>query len=209
MKQKTWNLRTVAFVAMLGAVSAVLMTIGIPIPFAPTFLRFDISELPALFAGFFLGPVSGCAVIVVKNVLKLVLQGTETAYVGELMNVVGSICFMLPAALIYRVRHTRQGALIALVTACVVACAGAHLLNVYVAFPMYATLYGMPMEAIVAMGSAVNPLVHDSFTLMLFGVLPFNIIKHGITALVTYLVYKRCGNALRKLLHAGQVAAEA
>ena len=209
MKQKTWNLRTIAFVAMLGAVSAVLMTIGIPIPFAPTFLRFDISELPALFAGFFLGPVSGCAVIVVKNILKLVIQGTETAYVGELMNVVGSICFMLPAALIYRVRHTRQGALIALVTACLVACVAAHLLNVYVAFPMYATLYGMPMEAIVAMGSAVNPLVHDSFTLMLFGVLPFNIMKHGVTALVTYLVYKRCGNALRRLLGAGRVAAAA
>ena len=209
MKQKTWNLRTVAFVAMLGAVSAVLMTIGIPIPFAPTFLRFDISELPALFAGFFLGPVSGCAVIVVKNFLKLILQGTETAYVGEMMNVVGSICFMLPAALIYKARHTRQGALIALVTACLVACVAAHLLNVYVAFPMYATLYGMPMEAIVAMGSAVNPLVHDSFTLMLFGVLPFNIIKHGITALVAYLVYKRCGNALRKLLHAGRAAAAA
>lgn len=209
MKQKTWNLRTIAFVAMLGAVSAVLMTIGIPIPFAPTFLRFDISELPALFAGFFLGPVSGCAVIVVKNVLKLVIQGTETAYVGELMNVVGSICFLLPAALIYKVRHTRQGALIALVSACVTACVAAHLLNVYVAFPMYATLYGMPMEAIVAMGSAVNPLVHDSFTLMLFGVLPFNIVKHGVTALVTYLVYKRCGSALRRLLHAGRVAAAA
>ena len=209
MKQKNWNLRTIAFVAMLGAVSAVLMTISLPLPFAPTFLRFDISELPALFAGFFLGPVSGCAVIVVKNLLKLILQGTETAYVGELMNIVGSICFMLPAALIYKVNHTKRGALISLIAACAVACVAAHLLNVYVAFPMYASLYGMPMQAIVEMGSTVNPLVHDSFTLMLFGVLPFNIVKHGVTALVTYLVYKRCGNALRSLLRAGRAAAAA
>ena len=209
MKQRSWNLKTIAFVAMLGAVSAVLMTISIPLPFAPTFLRFDISELPALFAGFFLGPVSGCAVIVVKNLLKLILQGTETAYVGELMNIVGSICFMLPAALLYKVNHTKRGALISLVSACAIACVAAHLLNVYVAFPMYASLYGMPMQAIVEMGSVVNPLVHDSFTLMFFGVLPFNIIKHGVTALVTYLVYKRCGSALRKLLNAGRVAAAA
>ena len=209
MKQTTWNIRSAAFVAVLGAVSAVLMSISIPLPFAPTFLKFDISELPALFAGFFLGPVSGCAVIVVKNLLKLLLQGTETAYVGEMMNIVGSICFMLPAALIYKFNHTRRGARISLIAACAIACVAAHFLNVYVAFPMFVNLYGMPMEAIIQMGAAVNPLVHDSFTLMLFGVLPFNIVKHGITALVTYLVYKRCGSALRGLLRAGRAAAAA
>ena len=56
------------------------------------------------------------------------------------------------------------------------------------------------MEAILEMGSSVNPLVHDNVTLMLYGVFPFNLVKHGITSLVTYLTYKRCGNALRSLL---------
>lgn len=83
MKSKAFHSKTVAFIGMLGALSAILMSINVPLPFAPTFLKFDISELPALFAGFFLGPVSGCAVIVVKIVLKLLLQGTETAFVGE------------------------------------------------------------------------------------------------------------------------------
>ena len=54
------------------------------------------------------------------------------------------------------------------------------------------------------MGSSVNPLVHDSFTLMLYGVFPFNLVKHGVTSLVTYLVYKRCGNALRSILGQGR-----
>ena len=64
--------RSIAFIGMLGALSAVLMLISVPLPFAPGFLKFDIAELPALFAGFFLGPVGGCAVIIVKILLKLV-----------------------------------------------------------------------------------------------------------------------------------------
>ena len=60
MKTQTCNAKIIAFIGMLGALSAVLMFIYVPLPFAPTFLKFDIAELPALFAGFFLGPVSGC-----------------------------------------------------------------------------------------------------------------------------------------------------
>ena len=65
------NVYSIALVGMLGAVSAVLMAISIPLPFAPSFLRLDISELPALFAGFFLGPLSGGVVVIIKNLLKL------------------------------------------------------------------------------------------------------------------------------------------
>lgn len=111
MKTDSSKVKTIAFIGMLGALSAVLMSVSVPLPFAPTFLKFDIAELPALFAGFFLGPVSGCSVIVVKIALKLFLQGTETAFVGEFMNVVGSCAFVLPAALIYKFHHTKRGAL--------------------------------------------------------------------------------------------------
>lgn len=200
MKTKTNNVKTIAFIGMLGALSAVLMSINVPLPFAPTFLKFDIAELPALFAGFFLGPVSGCAVIVVKIVVKLILQGTETVFVGELMNVIGSCAFVLPASLIYKRIHTRKGALLSLSISTVLVSVMAIFLNAYIAFPMYSSLYGMPMEAILEMGSSVNPLVHDNVALMLYGVFPFNLVKHGITSLVTYLTYKRCGNALRSLL---------
>lgn len=200
MKTKTNNVKTIAFIGMLGALSAVLMSINVPLPFAPTFLKFDIAELPALFAGFFLGSVSGCAVIVVKIVVKLILQGTETVFVGELMNVIGSCAFVLPASLIYKRIHTRKGALLSLSISTVLVSVMAIFLNAYIAFSMYSSLYGMPMEAILEMGSSVNPLVHDNVTLMLYGVFPFNLVKHGITSLVTYLTYKRCGNALRSLL---------
>lgn len=209
MKNQKLNVRTVTFVGMLGAVSSVLMMINIPLPFAPAFLKFDISELPALFAGFFLGPASGCAVIAVKNLLKLLLQGTDTAFVGEFMNIVGSCAFVLPASLIYKRYHTRKGAVAAMAISTVLVSVVCIFLNAYIAFPMYSRLYGLPMEAILEMGSSVNPLVHDNITLMLYGVFPFNLVKHSITSLVTYLIYKRCGNALRAVLQPRRSSAEA
>lgn len=155
MKNKNFNAKPAAFIGMLGALSFVLMAINIPLPFAPTFLKFDIAELPALFAGFFLGPVSGCAVIVVKIALKILLQGTETAFVGELMNIVGSCAFVLPASLIYKYHHTKKGALTSMAVSTVFVGVVCILLNASIAFPMYSSLYGIPMEVILKMGSSV------------------------------------------------------
>lgn len=200
MKTKKLNVRSVAFIGMLAALSTVLMAINVPLPFAPSFMKFDIAELPALFAGFFLGPLSGALVIVVKIILKLLTQGTDTAFVGEFMNVIASCAFVMPAALIYKRLHTKKGAIISLAVATVFASVICIFLNAYIAFPMYSKLYGLPMEVIIQMGSAANPLIHDSVTLMVFGVFPFNLFKHFVTSLVTYLVYKRCGNALRSVL---------
>ena len=120
------------------------------------------------------------------------------------MNLVGSCAFVLPASLLYQHWHSKRGALAALSISTLLVSVICIFLNTYVAFPMYSSLYGIPMDAIIEMGSSVNPLVHDSFTLMLYGVFPFNLVKHGVTSLVTYLVYKRCGNALRSILGQGR-----
>lgn len=184
----------------MGAVSTVLMMLNFSLPFVPGFLKFDISELPALFAGFFLGPVSGCSVIVVKVLLKLLFQGSDTAYVGEAMNIMGSVCFVLPASLIYRWKHTKKGAVIAMTVSSVLVSIAFIFINAYIAFPLYSKLYGMPMEVIVGMGSAINPMITDVPTLMLFSVFPFNLFKHGVTSFVTYLIYKKAGNTLRSMI---------
>ena len=182
------NVKTVAFVGVLGALSCVLMLLRFPLPFVPGFYEFDIAELPALFAGFFLGPVAGCAVVFVKIVLKLIFQGSATFGIGDLSN------------LIYRRMHTKKGAKIALVVSTLVVSVVYVFLNAYIMLPMYASVYGLPIETIVDMGHAVNPWVNDTVTLMLFAVFPFNLVKHGATALLTYLLYKRVGNALRSMM---------
>lgn len=194
------RVRKSVFIGMMGAVSTVLMMFNFSVPFVPGFLKFDISELPALFAGFFLGPSSGCSVIVIKVLLKLLFQGSDTAYVGELMNIMGSVSFILPASLIYRWKHTKKGAVAAMAISSVLVSIVFIFINAYIAFPLYSKLYGMPMDVIIRMGTAINPMITDLPTLMLFSVFPFNLFKHGVTSFVTYLIYKRAGNTLRNMI---------
>ena len=198
MKQKRMSIQKLVMIAILAAMSAALMFIRFPLPFAPAFLKFDISELPALFAGLFYGPVSGFLVILIKISLKLLMQGTETAFVGELMNVIGSSAYVVTAAVIYRLYRTKKGALISLIAASAVASVFAVFLNLWIAFPMYGKVSGIPLESIIAMGTAVLPFIHNETTLMLYSILPFNLLKHGVTAFITWLLYKRCGMLLRR-----------
>lgn len=197
MKRDKWSVQQLVFIALMAALSAVLMFISFPLPLAPAFLKFDISELPALFAGLYFGPLSGFLVIFLKIVLKLLMQGTETAFIGELMNIIGSSAFVITSAVIYKRYRTKRGALISLIAASVFASVFAVLLNLWIAFPMYGKVYGIPMDEIIAMGTAAIPFIHNENTLMLYSILPFNLLKHGVTALITWLLYKRCGNLLR------------
>ena len=75
-------------------------------------------------------------------------------------------------------------------------------INAYVMFPLYSNLYGMPLDAIIGMGTAVNPKITNMTTLMLLSVFPFNLVKHLVTDVITFLVYKRVGNLLRNILRA-------
>ncbi len=199
MKHTAFSPRALALSAMLGALSAVLMVLELPLPFAPSYMKFDISDLPALFAGFFLGPASGSLVIGIKILLKLLLKGTETAFVGEFMNLLCSLAFLLPAALCYRYWHTKKGALLSVGLGTLLASIFAIFGNLYVALPMYVKLYGIPMETILIMASAVNPLVYDMESFLIFCILPFNLVKYSITSLLTYLLYKRTANVLRRI----------
>ena len=127
------------------------MLFDFPLPIAPSFLEMDIAELPCLFAGFFMGPLQGFLVIVVKILVKLVIKGSKTAFVGEFSNLVGSVVFICTAALIYKKIHTKKGALISMVVSSLLASILFIFVNAYLMFPLYVRLYGMPMEAIVGM----------------------------------------------------------
>ena len=198
--KETKTAQAVAFIGMLGALAAVLMMLEIPLPFAPSFLKMDFGELPGLFAGFFLGPAAGAGVVFVKIALKLLFKGTSTAYAGDFSNLTGSLIFVLTAAFIYKKNKTKKGAIIAMVVSTAVVSVVYIFLNAFIMFPLYSSLYGLPMDVIIGMGSAVNPFVHDELTMMLWAVLPFNLVKYSLTSLITFLLYKRCGNALRSIM---------
>lgn len=183
--------KKLVMIGMLGAISTVLMLIEFPMPFAPTFAKLDFSELPIILGGFMMGPYAGFMIAVIKIALNLILNGTTTMGVGELANLIGSLSYMLPVVLIYRKIRTKKGVAISLSIGTIVTSVCAIFGNMYLIFPVYAKVYGMSIDAIISMGTATNPLVTDMFTLMIFSMFPFNLVKYGLVSIITFIVYKR------------------
>ena len=109
--QRRSRSRNISYVAMFSALGGVLMMLEIPLFFAPGFYKMDLSELPVLMSAFYLGPVAGVITELLKVLLKLLLKGTSTAFVGDFANFVVGCTFVLPAAVIYHHHKTRRSAI--------------------------------------------------------------------------------------------------
>lgn len=186
------KVRTLAQIAMLGAVATVLMLFEFPIPFiAPPFYEMDFSEVPVLVGAFAMGPVAGIAIEAIKILLNFVINGTITAGVGELANFIFGCAFLLPAALIYRSNKTRKNAIIGMAVGTVVMTVAACIMNALVLLPAYGAAFGMPVDAFVQMGTSINKAIDSLFTFAVLAVGPFNLIKGIAVSVVVLLIYKR------------------
>lgn len=188
----------IVFIAMFSAISGVLMTIEIPLFFAPGFYKLDLSEIPVLLCSFYMGPVAGVITEFLKVLIKLILKNTSSAFVGDFANFVIGCSFVLPASIIYYVKKTKKTAIIGMITGTLVLAVFGSAFNALYLLPKFAALYGMPLDAIVAMGTEVNPSINSVSTLVLFAVLPFNLLKGIIDSLITFLLYKRLERVLLK-----------
>ncbi len=189
--------RTLCGIGILSALAAVVQLFEIPLFFAPSFYKLDLSDIFALLGGFAFGPLAGAVIQIIKNLLNLLLNGTTTAFVGEFANAVTGCLLVVPAAAIYRKGKTVPAAFGGLLVGSYSLAFGGALINAFVMIPFYSSFYGMPMEAIVGMGHAVNPLINDVFTLVVFAVVPFNLVKGIVCTAATLLLYKR----VSKILH--------
>ena len=91
--------KRLALIGMLGALGAILMMFRFPIPFMPPFLSFDLAAIPELIGAFALGPVAGVLTELVKILLNLVINGTNTALAGTLLSsstICRAFCWELP-----------------------------------------------------------------------------------------------------------------
>lgn len=182
---------TISFVAIFSAIAGVLMLLEIPLFFAPSFYKMDLSEIPVMICAFYLGPVSGVICEFIKVLLKLLLKGTTTNFVGDFANFAVGCSFVLPASILYHWHRSRKGAIAALLTGTAVMTVFGSMFNALYLIPKFAQLFGMPLDAIVAMGTQVNSHITSVGTLALFAVVPFNLLKGLIVSLLTYLLYKR------------------
>lgn len=187
---KLLSARGMTVMAILSVMATILMLFDIPLWFAPSFYRVDFSEVPVLVGAFALGPVAGIVIELLKVLINLVIQGSDTVMVGETANFIVGCALVVPSAVIYHLKKTKKAAFLGMVVGTVVFVAAGCLLNAYVLLPTYAKLYGMPIDALIGMGTAVNPAIDGMMTFVLFAVAPFNIIKGVAVSVVTIILYK-------------------
>lgn len=196
--QRKFSTKTLAKIGVLSAVAGVVMLLETPLPFAPSFYKLDLSEVPVLVGAFALGPVAGAVIELIKILLNFVLNGTITGGIGELGNFLIGCSLVVPASMIYRKNKNFKNAVIGLATGIISLCIIGSLLNYYVLLPAYSTALGAPLKAFVDMGNVVNKHIVDVKTLILYAVLPFNLFKGIIVSAITMLIYKRLSPILHK-----------
>ena len=192
------NTHYISYTAIFSCMAGVLMLVEIPLFFAPSFYELDLSELPILICTFYLGPVAGVAAEFVKIMVKLLIKGTSTAFVGDFANFFVGCSLVLPASIIYHTRPGKKSALIGMIAGTLVMTVFGSFFNAIYLLPKFASLYGMPLDAIIAMGTKVNAAITDVSTLVLFAVVPFNLLKGIVVSALTMLLYKRISPILHK-----------
>ena len=187
---KKRGVRYMTRIAILAAMAIVLMFFEIPLPFVPSFYKIDLSEIPVLVGTFAMGPLAGVIIEFVKIVGNLCFTWTNTQFVGELANFIIGISFVLPAGILYRYMKTKKGAILGSICGIFTMAVIGGLINAVLLLPAYSYFMNTPVSVFIDMGSKVNPLISNMFTFILFGVVPFNLIKGTIVSLVVMLIYK-------------------
>ena len=91
--------------------------------------------------------------------------------------------------------------MIALVVGVFCAVIGAVFVNCAITLPFYAKVAFGGIENIIAMGTKINPAITNLYTFALFAIIPFNIVKCGLNAIVTALVYKHVSAIIHSGIH--------
>ncbi len=191
VKEKILTTRKIAMIGMFSAVAGILMLFEFPLPMiAPPFYELDFSELPVLICGFAFGPVAGVVTEFLKVMIKLFIKSTSTAFVGDLANFAVGCTLILPATIIYHLKKSKASAIVSCVIGTICIAIFGTIFNAVYLIPAFAKLYGIPLESIIAMGTAINASITDIVTFVILCVAPLNIIKGAMVSILTILVYK-------------------
>ena len=193
----TTSARRVSIIGICAAIAAVLHMLDFPLLFlAPEFYKLDLSELPVMLCGFYLGPTATVVCEAIKILLKLLLKGTTTAFVGDFANFAVGCSLVLPATILYHIRKTKGFAILGLTVGTLVLTVFGSAFNAIYLLPKFAQLYGIPLETIIGMGTAVNGNITSVSTFVLLAVAPLNLIKGVGISVLTMLLYKRVARPL-------------
>lgn len=199
-----FNATRIVMIALFSALAGVLHVFSFSLPFAfPGFLEYDFSDIPLFIGTFALGPVSGCIIVVVKLLIRLVCKGTGSMFVGELANLLIGIAFVIPAGIIYKHNRTMKGAALALAVGSFASVCVSILANRFILIPFYVyVMFQGSFEPLLGMMRGLFPAItQESFyTLYLWvSVLPFNLLRCLIACSLTLVIYKHISRAINRL----------
>jgi riboflavin transporter FmnP len=179
MKKKRFTTREITTIAVMAALSVVMVTFAkFPFPPAP-FLEYDAADIPIFIVAFAFGPAAGLILTIVVSVIQGLTVSVATMPWGVLMHIIATGSFVLAAGNLYKRNKTRKRAGIALLAGVAVWTGAMMVCNLLIT-PVY---MNVPLEQVAGM---LVPVL-----------LPFNLMKAGINAGVTFLLYK----PLSRLIH--------
>lgn len=189
--------RRCSIIGICAAIAAILHILDFSLPFiAPEFYKLDFSELPVLLCGFFLGPSATVSCEGVKILLKLIMKGTTTNFVGDFANFFVGCSFVLPATVFYHLHKSKHSAIIGLIIGSICITIFGSAFNAIYLLPKFAQLYGIPLDSIISMGAAIHPQIISVSSFVLFCVAPLNLLKAVTISILTMLLYKRIARPL-------------
>lgn len=197
MHKKTINIKSLTIIAMLAAISTVLMFLSFSIPLFPIFLKLDFSEVPALIAAFSLGPFAGVSVVFIKNLINLLF--TSSGGIGEFANFLIGSFFVFSAGLVYQKFKTRKGAILSMTVGTIIMSIVGTVANYYILMPLYTLV--MPIDSIVNMFKSINPYADTMLKIMFMTIAPFNLLKGFIVSLITFLIYKKLSPIIKRIAY--------
>lgn len=196
VKKRKLSTRVLVKVGLLSAVAFLLMFIEMPIPgLFPDFLKIDISDMPALIAGLAMGPAAGICVEIVKNFLHTIVA-TTTGGVGEIANIIVGSAFVVATSVVYRRKKDFKSLVIGFVCGTLAIIAVGSIVNYFFLLPFYGQLMGM--DAIISLGKAVNPNVHNLLTFVIWFIAPFNLIKGVMILILSIPLYKKLERLIKE-----------
>lgn len=180
------RLVTIITMAMMGAVSFLMMYFEFPLPTFPPFLKIDFSEVPALVVGLIFGPWAGVGVEGMKNLIHYIVKGSETGIpIGQMANFVAGGLFVYIVSFLYQRAGNLRGLLIGLALGSMAMALLMSLSNYYIIMPAYAYFLHFPLGE------------EELFKTVVYGIAPFNLLKGIILSVLVVLIYMKLGEFIR------------
>jgi len=178
MTQDARTTRRLTLTAMLAAMAYVAMLVTRPLPHVAGFLSYDLKDVVVVIAGFMLGAAPAMIITLVVSLIEMVTVST-TGPIGLLMNVLSTAAFVLPPVVMYNRNRSLRSAALGLTLGVLLMTAVMLAWN-YIITPLY---MNVPRSVVAGM--------------LIPTFLPFNLVKGGLNAGITMLIYKPAADALR------------